>query len=157
MKKVLLTILLITLSATVSATEVARLKFSEFKVKANVVSSGPVVIEWKANTDGKLVSLYVNAFGKIQDIPESILRQLGLIHDGVELTCEARHNELGGKTVYIEFHRGSISDIKQKAVLAVSEYGKPILAVSDYEKPEEINKKLFLEYKRLFYNEESHK
>ena len=82
-----------------------------------------MVVSGKQNSDG-LQELTVEAFGRSFPVPESTLRKLGRLINGMQISSEPGYAEVGGRTVYIVFTQGFfVGETQQSSAIIVNERG----------------------------------
>ena len=126
MIRIILFSLVVFTSSIVNASQEGVLPFSEFSVKSDGIGqSGVVEVKGVKSSEGKFISLTVDAFGKSYSFPEKILSKVSELHqNGIQISYVAGYEQLGGKTVYIQFQKGFTSSIQSKVVVSVNEKGK---------------------------------
>ncbi len=123
--KLTFVLLFFALVSGVHASKEGILVFSSFRLESDGIgSSGKVVVEGKQDDDDHIISLKVEAFGKIIEIPKEKLTGLSkLPSNGVRISYEHGYAQLGGRTIYIELQMGFTSGTRKKALVTITESG----------------------------------
>jgi hypothetical protein len=123
--KLTVTVLFFAMACIVHASKEGILEFSSFRLEsAGIGSSGKVVVEGKQDDQSRIVSLKVEAFGKIFDVSQEKLAGLsGLSANGVRISYEQGYAQLGGRTIYIELQMGFTSGTRKQARVTIYESG----------------------------------
>ncbi len=117
-------ILYLIMSATYSSRE-GVLPFTSIHIFSEAIDeSGPVVVKAKKDTKRLFSEITVRAFGKTIEIPQIILNEIpSAYHNGIQLSYEGGYEELGGRVIYLQFHVGVTSGIRDKIIIAIFENG----------------------------------
>jgi hypothetical protein len=102
------------------------LVLSSFHLESDGIgSSGKIAVEGRQNENAQMTSLKITAFGKDYVVPQEKLSPLaGLAPNGIQISYEQGYADLGGRTLYIQFHMGFTSSTVRKALITLTEDGK---------------------------------
>ncbi|MEW5735147.1 MAG: hypothetical protein AB1921_09850 [Thermodesulfobacteriota bacterium] len=125
MKRILFIAALCLIAQNAYASKMGVLSFSRFAVESEGIGdSGKVSVQGVKDGEGRYREITITAFGKVFQVPESVLNQIpAKYQNGIETCYEAGYAETGGRTVYVMFFKGFTGDGEDKVLLSVSENG----------------------------------
>ena len=123
--KLIIALLSFAVTVVGHASQEGILAFSSFRLEsAGIGSSGKVVVEGKQDDEHRIVSLKVEAFGKIFEVPKKKLAGLSeLPSNGIRISYEHGYAQFGGRTIYIELQMGFTSGVRKQARVTIAESG----------------------------------
>jgi len=100
------------------------LRLSEFRLTSpGIGQSGAVVVSGEQNAN-QFVSLTVQALGRTASLSKDQLTKLrGGFVNGLQISYEGGHRELGGRTVYIVLFKGFTSGPQETQLISINEQG----------------------------------
>lgn len=113
------------LAPTAFASQEGVLSLEKFRVESQGIGeSGPVVVTGEKNKQGEFAFLKLEAFGKTYELTKEDLKQIPkLLYNGIQLSYEGGHYDLGGRTIYIMLQMGSAPGIQKKVLISITEKG----------------------------------
>lgn len=123
--KIVIVLLFLAFAGVAYASKEGILPFSSFRLESDGIgSSGKVVVDGKQDDQSRIVSLKVEAFGKIFEVSKEKLAGLSeLPSNGVRISYEHGYAELGKRMIYIELQMGFTSGIQKQAQVTIIESG----------------------------------